>query len=252
MNATSSGKDPTENHSTSRSRHSPGLISPDNSCISTTISGQTFSSTKVPIPGDIPNITTAFERKTATNPFDEEPDVIELPNRDKVNSSKYNAVTKCTSSESQFSILASCSTLNNNQTSNESSATKVPNIKTSNTSTKVPIATCSSILSTTLLSAAKASVNVPICNESSTALYGNNNVLNNAPSDKFTTSQKDQNQTKNTQNSLINTFDKMSSGKSLPERLEHNSKVFMSFDTHYYLKNVFSAHFYVIPLYNRQ
>ena len=224
MNATSSGKEPTANHSTSRSVHSPGLIPPDNSCISTTISGQTFSSTKVPIPGDIPNTSTAFERKTATNPFDEEPDVIELPNRDKVNSSKYNAVTKCTSSEGQFSILASCSTLNNNQTSNDSSATKVPNIKTSNTSTKVPIATCSSILSTTLLSATKASVNVPICNKNSNTLYSNNNVINNASSEKFTTSQKDQTQTKNTQNSLINTFDKMSSGKSLPERLEHNSK----------------------------
>ena len=152
----------------------------------------------------------------------------------------YNKCAKTgNTSESRFSILASNSSLNNNQMSNDFSATKVPNtINSTNKTpeTKVPIdaigGSTGSILSTTLLSAStKASssstVNVPInkeansSNNSSSFIKNNNNsMFNNVPcnNNNSNASENDNVQMQIAPNRMIDSFDMPLSKKSSSDR----------------------------------
>ena len=210
-------------HSTTKSKSSTSLITSSSSCNSTSISNVKSLSNKVPTSSDISNNTLVLDSKTTstTTPLLEDQDVIELTNQDIIKTSTNYA--KSTKNESQFSILASSSAINNNQMSNDFSATKVPNnsISMINTSTKVPIAaSCSSILSTTLMSATKPSVNVPISNEcSGNTSYGNNNkFFTNPPSGSLNMKEINKIQNEKALNRINNSSDKHLSGISVAER----------------------------------
>ena len=191
MHQSGSEKDPDSSYIPSTSKGNPGLTSPSisSSCNST---GSTESQNKVPILSDI-----SITKNKA--PFKDDPEVIELSNNE---SYMYNNCAKNITNdktENQFSILASNSTLNNNQVSNDNCATKVPNsiddtIDTSKT--KVPIAafaasSTGSILSTTLLSASVKSSSTlnnsiksisSISNRHSLINQNNNNITNTSAS----------------------------------------------------------------------
>ena len=231
MNQSGPGKDPSLIYTPPTLKETrPGIIDPNTSRSNSTNTNSI--SNKVPKNSDI-----SITQKTLLN---EEPDVIELSTKDTSNSSIYSNCAKSSNkSESRYSILASSSSLNNNQMSNDFSATKVPNTinNTNNTSeTKVPIdasdALTGSILSTTLLSAStktssSSTVNVPInkktnSNSNSSLFLKNNNnsMFNNVPcnNNNSNASENENMQMQSTPNRMINSFDIPLSTKSSSNR----------------------------------
>ena len=205
------GKDPSLLHTQSSSEGRSGLASSPISSASNLFNSSS-SENKVPRYSD----NTSIKNKIA---FEDDPDVIELSNKE---SFMYNSRAKDTinsETENQLSILASNSSLNNNQVSNDNSATKVPNtINTTidTSSTKVPIAafaasSTSSILSNTLLSAS---------NKSSLSL--NNSMNSISPSNNSHTHRHQNN------NNLM--FNSVSSGSSVFNVNENNEP--MKFHNH--------------------
>ena len=211
MHQSGSGKDPSLLHTQSSSEGHPGLTSPPVSS-SCNLFNSSSSENKVPRYSD----NTSIKNKIA---FEDDPDVIELSNKESFmyNNRAENIINNET--ENQFSILASSSSLNNNQVSNDNSATKVPNtINTTidTSSTKVPIAafaasSTSSILSNTLLSAS---------NKSSSSL--NNSMNSISPSNNSHTHIQQNN------NNLM--FNSVSSGSSVFNVNENNEP--MKFHNH--------------------
>ena len=229
MNQSGSGKDPSTIYSTPTSKGRPGIIASSSSRNNS--NNPNSISNKVPINSDILN--------TQNTLLNEEPEVIELSTKDTSNSSNYNNCAKTSNkSESRFSILASSSSsINNNQMSNDFSATKVPNTinNTKNTSkTKVPIdahdASTSSILSTTLLSpstktSSSSTVNVPINtkinsnnNSSSVAKNTNNSMFNSVPCNNNNSNASENENMQSAPNRMINSFDIPLSTKSSSDR----------------------------------
>ena len=206
------GKDPSLLHTPASSEGLSGLKSPSNSS-SCNLFNSSSSENKVPRYSD----NTSTKNK---NSFEDDPDVIELSNKESFiyNNRAENNINNET--ENQFSILASITSLNNNQISNDNTATKVPNtinptIDTS--STKVPIAafaasSTSSILSNTLLSASNKS--------SSSSL--NNSMNSISPSNNSHTHRHQNN------NNLM--FNSVSSGSSVFNVNENNEP--MKFHNH--------------------
>ena len=208
MHSSGPGKDPSLAYTPSTSKGHSGVISPPSSSTCHSIDSKS-SSNKVPKYSDTSN---------AKSKFEDDPDVIELSNQESL---MYNNCAKNNQSENQFSILASSSALNNNQVSNDSSETKVPNtLNTTNdtSTTKVPIAafaasSTSSILSTTLLSAS--------IKASSSSL---DNSINSSPSNSYNTQRL-----QNNNNSMLNHFScsnnsfNVKEGNETPMKLQNTS-----------------------------